>query len=563
MSDHDPNAPRPAEGAGDSGAAAPGTRDKVLFWACVISLISTSTAFIVRVLVMPQWSEQFGLTNTQEGQLFGVGLWPFAVSIVLFSLVIDRIGYGRAMVFAFLCHIGSTVILLFAQGFWWLWAGTFIVALGNGTAEAAVNPVVATMFPKEKTKWLSILHAGWPAGLVFAGIVGLLMDNFAVGEAVAWQWKIGLVFVPTLIYGAIMLGRKFPVHERVAAGVPYREMLAEVGILGALIVAGIIVWEITTVIAQLFNDFGGGAPHLLGEVWVRALITVLITIPFALYVRALGRPLFIILLLAMIPLATTELGTDSWISDLMAPAMNEIGLAGGWVLVYTSFIMMVLRLNAGPIVKVASPLGLLAMSAAIGAIGLVALSWSAGVWILAAATLYGFGKSFLWPGTLGLVAEQSPRGGALTLNTIAGVGMLSVGVLGNPFLGNIQDRQIDENLAERAPQIHDQVMGEPLTSVFGSYQALVDNWEVHAGPEEESTVNAVQTEAKKDALLLVAILPTGMLIVYICLIAYFRSKGGYQAEELTSPGGTEKHDPPGSEGHEEEYAGGTATASDK
>ena len=47
-----------------------------------------------------------------------------------------------------------------------LYWGTFILALGNGTVEAVINPAVATIYPKEKTKWLNILHAGWPAGLV-------------------------------------------------------------------------------------------------------------------------------------------------------------------------------------------------------------------------------------------------------------------------------------------------------------------------------------------------------------------------------------------------------------
>ena len=49
--------------------------------------------------------------------------------------------------------------------------------------------------------------------------------------------------------------------------------------------------------------------------------------------------------------------------------------------------------------------------------------------ILIAATLYALGKTFFWPTTLGTVSEQSPKGGALTINAIAGVGMLGVGIL--------------------------------------------------------------------------------------------------------------------------------------
>ncbi len=99
----------------------------------------------------------------------------------------------------------------------------------------------------------------------------------------------------------------------------------------------------------------------------------------------------------MIPLATTELGTDSWITELMTPVMQDMGLQPGWVLVYTAFIMMVLRFLAGPIVHRLSPLGLLAVCSAIAIVGLVMLSKTAGFLIFIAATIYALGKSFFWP----------------------------------------------------------------------------------------------------------------------------------------------------------------------
>src|SRR5262245_33215264 len=133
--------------------------DKRLFWACFIALITTAFGFIVRVMIMDDWAkpEQFALSETQKGEIFGVGLWPFAVSIVLFSLVIDHIGYGRAMVFAFACHLASAIITICAPmvltapgasteqieagrraGYWMLYIGNLVVALGNGTVEAVI-----------------------------------------------------------------------------------------------------------------------------------------------------------------------------------------------------------------------------------------------------------------------------------------------------------------------------------------------------------------------------------------------------------------------------------------
>ena len=417
-----------------------GSNDKRLFWGCFISLIATAFGFIVRANIMDDWKAQFGLSETQKGEIFGVGLWPFAISIVLFSLIIDKIGYGRAMVFAFGCHVASMVITICAPmvlakdgaspedlaasrklGFWMLYLGNFIVALGNGTVEAVINPVVATMFNRDKTKWLNILHAGWPGGLVLGGVLAL-----AMGTDTDWRLKVALLALPVALYGFLLMGCKFPVSERVAAGVSYRDMLKEVGFLGALVVTSLIMSEVTNVFEKMnlmFNE-----PHwktvsttlhapVLGAVDVTEQMTVkwgivgVVSLLFGLYTMSLGRIVFFFLLLIMIPLATTELGTDSWIGDLMTPEMKKLGLPGGLVLIYTSLIMMVLRFFAGAIVHKISPLGLLAVSAGIAAAGLYSLSLATGVAILAAATLYGVGKTFFWPTMLGVVAERSRAAG--------------------------------------------------------------------------------------------------------------------------------------------------------
>ena len=83
---------------------------KWLFKASFIALIATSFAFVTRFAVLADWGRQFNLSSTQMGEIGGAGVWPFAISIILFSLVVDRIGYGTAMVFAFICHIAYGVM---------------------------------------------------------------------------------------------------------------------------------------------------------------------------------------------------------------------------------------------------------------------------------------------------------------------------------------------------------------------------------------------------------------------------------------------------------------------
>ncbi|MDA0578687.1 MAG: MFS transporter, partial [Verrucomicrobia bacterium] len=164
--------------------------DQVLFWGCFIALIAAAFGFIIRAMIIGDWATEFNLTETQKGEIFGVGLWPFAISIVVFGLIIDKIGYKAAMIFGFVCHVLSIVITITAKSYDQLYWGMFIVALANGTVEAYINPVVATIFSKDKTKWLNILHAGWPGGFVLGGILTIVMGGLGV---TSWRVKILLL----------------------------------------------------------------------------------------------------------------------------------------------------------------------------------------------------------------------------------------------------------------------------------------------------------------------------------------------------------------------------------
>jgi MFS family permease len=499
-------------------AISPAEKDETsrqkLFWGCFIALVATAFGFVFRAFIMADWGIQFGLSKTQQGEIFGVGFWPFGISIVLFSLIIDRIGYKKSMIFAFVCHSASVVVTLLADGYWMLYAGTFLFALGNGAIEAVINPVVATMYAKDKTKWLNILHAGWPAGMVIGGLMGIWM----IHRQFRWDVIIAFILLPTLIYGWLILKRKFPVNERVKAGVTYLEMLQEVGVLGVLIIVSLCVF-------QLGNLFGWS--YTISTVLTLAIVGV-----FGYFVRSLGRPLFILLLLTMIPLATTELGTDSWITDLMTPEMQKAGLQGGWILIYTSVIMAALRFFSGPIVHRLSPLGLLAASAFVGAAGLVFLSYSTGFAIVVAATVYALGKTFFWPTMLGVVSEQFPKGGALALNFTGAVGMMGVGVIGAVILGLVQDKELDQNLAafdlRNNTALHSTYVSEEKAGLFGAYKSLDTDKLVNAPEETKRTIAGVQNDAKKSALRTVALFPVLMFAIYLGMIFYFKSRGGYR-----------------------------------
>ena len=81
--------------------------DTVVFWGCFIALVTTAFGFVGRLFLINTWAseEWFNLDQAQAGRLAGIGIWPFAVSIIGFSLLIDRIGYKTAMFFAFCGHL--------------------------------------------------------------------------------------------------------------------------------------------------------------------------------------------------------------------------------------------------------------------------------------------------------------------------------------------------------------------------------------------------------------------------------------------------------------------------
>ena len=156
--------------------------------------------------------------------------------------------------------------------------------------------------------------------------------------------------------------------------------------------------------------------------------------------------------------------------------------------------------------------------------------------ILVAATIYGLGKTFFWPTMLGVVAERFPKGGALTLNITGGLGMIAAGVIGAGILGFIQDKSVDKNIQaydqSHNTNIHGTYVTENKTSFFGDYKALDQNKLAAGSKDDKAAVTGIQDTAKKDALRDIVIFPIIMLVSYVLLIIYFRSKGGYKAVVL-------------------------------
>ena len=377
-----------------------------LFVASCLALVASAFSFVIRQDVLPAWGETFRLSAQQLGMITGLAFWGMASAMALGAFVVDALGMKAILGLAFLCQLSGTLLTILTPylagaapaAFPLLCVANFLVGAGNGLIEIAVNPLAATLYPTEKTHRLNVLHAWWPGGLILGGLATVAITKAlgqgpvgGAGSAAAaaavlfgWQVKIGLVLVPTVIYGILFLTQRFPVTERVASGVSTGAMLAQA-----------------------------------------------------------ARPAFLLWAFCMLLTAATELAPQGMQSLVLE---RTAGMNGTYILIYTSLIAFTLRHFAGPLARILSPIGMLTASAALSAVGLYALSFAFDkATALVAATVYGLGIAYFWPTMLGVTAERFPRGGAFVLGLMGCVGDLAIGVV-SPIMGGINDRTTLETL---------------------------------------------------------------------------------------------------------------------
>jgi MFS family permease len=419
--------------------ASPGLNDRILFWASFATLIAAGIGFSVRGVILEDWGNQFGFTQSELGTITGGGLVGFGLAIIFFSFCADRFGYGKLMLVAFLLHASSAVVTFLATfayakigkegAFWCLNAGMWLFALGNGTCEAVINPLTATLFPKNKTHWLNILHAGWPLGLILGVVITLGFDQ--VGSAIQWEFKLGVFLIPVLAYGLLMFNRAFPRSEAQTAGIPLSGMMKQVGMMGFTLGAALIGLALAQLLPNVLgpiikvDNVESRDLILRGIGWAAAAG---VWLAFGIATNfAPGHWVLAFLYLLHALVGYVELGTDGWIVNITKQVLKS-GTNAQLAFIWTNVLMFTLRFFAGPIVHKINPVGLLFGSACLGSLGLFLLGqdFTNSVWPwVAAVTVYGIGKTFYWP--------------TLALGLSGGVGMIGAGILGGPGIGYKQD----------------------------------------------------------------------------------------------------------------------------
>jgi fucose permease len=355
-----------------------------LFAGICLALIPTGASFGLVSNVLVQMKQEFILTNYQVGLIAGAALWGMAISLLVLGPMLEGFGLKNGARLAFAGHLVGLTLLISAvlrvgdpSAFWILMSGAAILAMGNGMIEVTGNPLVAALYPESKTTRLNYFHAFFPIGIIVGGLAGFILSNWG-GPLGYWPFQIGVVYVPVLVYGYVVLLEPFPRTENAEAGIP---------------------------VAEMFR-------------------------------YTLTNPLFLLMLAMMAITTSLELGPMRWIPAVL----QAVGMHGILVLVWISGWMVVLRLLASGFVERLSPPGMLLAASILTGSGLFLMSFVTGLWsALAAATVFAWGVAFFFPTMVGTVSERMPRTGSLGIVLTAGVGLGMAGAVGVPLMGKLAD----------------------------------------------------------------------------------------------------------------------------
>jgi MFS family permease len=335
-----------------------------LFIASCLSLVVTAMIFVIRGDIAPQLEPAFGLSHEDYAFVSLMAFFGFAASIFVASPMLDALGMRNLLYLAFALHIGGILAFIFAPSYTVLYMSMLFAGFGNGLVEAVINPLTATIYADEKTHKLNVLHAWWPGGLIIGGLIAYAMGllNFT------WQMKMGVVLIPTIIYGLLIFGQQFPKTERAAAGISAGDMI-----------------------------------------------------------KAALIPMFLVLLFCMMITASIELAPGQLMESVLR---DKAKMSGTLVFVYGSALMFVLRFFAGPIAHKISPIGIMWVSVTLAGIGLYWLAGATStIAAYIAATIFYIGVCFMWPTMLGITSERFPKGGAFSMGLMGFAGQAALGLV--------------------------------------------------------------------------------------------------------------------------------------
>ena len=332
-----------------------------LFIASCASLLVTSLSFGIRAGILNDLGVEFELKGSDLSRIAATAFCGCPVSMIIGGALVDTVGMKNLMRLAYIGHFIGILLTIFAGGFWSLWISTLFIGLANGMVEAVCNPLVASIYPEEKTTKLNQFHLWFPGGIVIGSLVA-----FSFGKlGLSWQMMMAVMLLPTIWYAWQMERMEFPVTERVANKVSNSDMY-----------------------------------------------------------KALLNPLYIIITIAMLGTATSELFINQYVDVLLKSVSDNAIL----ILLITSGVMTFGRGIAAPVVERFSTTGMLLFSAVFTTIGLYMMGTMDGSMLFVSAFIFGIGVTYFWPTMIGFVATYLPSTGAVGMAVIGAAGMFAVSI---------------------------------------------------------------------------------------------------------------------------------------
>lgn len=239
-----------------------------------MALIVTAMSFALRGAAAGAWATEFHLTNEQVGWINSTAFWGFTLAMIFGGPLCDVLGLGRIVGIAIAGHAAGILLTIFAWDFWSLYAGTLLFGIANGSVEAACNPLIASVYPKDKTTKLNHFHVWFPGGIVIGGLVA-----YALGAAgLGWKVQFASMLIPLAIYAFMFFKQEFPRTERVEQGVTTGEMFFECLRPGFLLMVFCMLLTAATELgpSQWIPNIltNAGVSGILVLVWITGLMAV-------------------------------------------------------------------------------------------------------------------------------------------------------------------------------------------------------------------------------------------------------------------------------------------------
>lgn len=533
------------------------TNAKRLLFAGFMAILAAGVGFAIRGAIFNDWVKAFNFTGLETGLINGAGFTGFCFGIIIGGVIVDKVGYGKLVLAAFLFHVVSAFVAFGAMdgmatktAFVYLWTGTFLFAVANGTLEAVANPLVATLFPSNRTHYLNILHASWPAGLVLGGFIHSWLSS------ASWKVQLACFLIPAVFYGLLFFGQHFPKSEASTKGLKLGEMLSDVGILGAAIIGFFVFLFFKDGLGPLLSGFTGSSffgfsagNSGASSTWlgISAVIGGAVLLAFAGAARwSAGAPLLIVLFIVHALVGAVELGTDGWIQNIedtiLAPG------DGTKLFIFTSALMFALRF-CGHFIEHKlglKPVGILLVCAILACVGLNLVSGVTSFsGALLALTVYAVGKTFFWPTMLAVASDRFPRCGAVAISIMGGLGMMSAGLVGSPGLGYAKDRFSGEALASANPAAYAEykaatpsqwLVFKEVTSIDGQKLAAATAVSPDKRTPTQKAVVDAYISGNRQTLKVDSFIPATMAVIYLLILLYFKAIGGYKPVHIHVPG---------------------------